>query len=203
MPPQPHYWRMEINHVHNEHEHASVSLKVILLVFAIVLVGALSYLVYLQRSAPDITDYSAPSVKKTTSTTRAETTEDTALACGDTKLYGFAMTFGNLWTGYKIKEVKPGYALITCYINMPTASTDEVWTSQSTTNFAKYASLFAVSVYTPAQWTTAQAGANKPTLLDQNGNYVWGWSPAQAYPDDLATVAADVENIVATFKLVP
>ena len=37
---------MQLNEIHNEGEHASVSLKVILLVFAVILVGTLSYLVW-------------------------------------------------------------------------------------------------------------------------------------------------------------
>lgn len=37
---------MQLNEVHNQHEHASVSLKVLLLIFVIVLVGALSYFVW-------------------------------------------------------------------------------------------------------------------------------------------------------------
>lgn len=57
---------MEINETHNEHEHASTSLKVVLLVFAIVLVGALAYLVWAANTAPDVTDYSA--TKTTTKT---------------------------------------------------------------------------------------------------------------------------------------
>lgn len=58
---------MEINETHNEHEHATMSMKVVLLIFAIVLVGALAYLVWTANTAPDTSDYSAPA------TTRAVT----------------------------------------------------------------------------------------------------------------------------------
>ncbi len=51
---------MELNDIHSEHEHATTSLKVVLLVFAIVLVGALAYLVWAQNTAPDTTGYSVP-----------------------------------------------------------------------------------------------------------------------------------------------
>lgn len=59
---------MELNEIHTEHEHATTSLKVLLLVFAIVLVGALAYLVWASNTAPDTTDNSAVVTKKTEST---------------------------------------------------------------------------------------------------------------------------------------
>ncbi|MDP3993007.1 MAG: hypothetical protein Q8Q05_02240 [bacterium] len=68
---------MELNEVHTEHEHATTSLKVLLLVFAIVLVGALSYLVWAQNTASDATDYSAAVTKKTTTETATPSTSTT------------------------------------------------------------------------------------------------------------------------------
>lgn len=65
---------MQLNEVHNEQEHASVSLKVILLVFAIILVGALGYLVWDAKNIQDTTDYSTPVVTKTVETTPEATT---------------------------------------------------------------------------------------------------------------------------------
>jgi len=192
---------MELNQpIHNEGEHASISLKIVLLIFAVVLVAALGYLVWQQNHAADTTDNSAPSVKKTATTTKTDTTAATAVACGN-QAYAFSLTFGNLWTGYKIKEVTSSDAIITCYFELPTTSSDAVWTTAAIDHDAKYASLFAVSVYTPTQWTAAQAEANKPTKLGENTNYVWGWSPAQAYPDNFATASADVKNVVATFAI--
>jgi len=49
------------------HNHATTSMKVLLLVFAVLLVGALGYMVYQQNTAPDETDYSTKVVKKTES----------------------------------------------------------------------------------------------------------------------------------------
>lgn len=70
---------MQLNEIHTEHEHATTSLKVVLLVFAIVLVGALSYLVWASNTAPDTTDNSATTVKPTTiSTTDWKTYTGTA-----------------------------------------------------------------------------------------------------------------------------
>jgi|SRR3989344_4805407 len=46
---------MELNETPTEHEHASVSLKVVLLIFAIVLIGALGYFVWNANQATDDT----------------------------------------------------------------------------------------------------------------------------------------------------
>lgn len=53
---------MELNEPFEGHEHATTSLKVILLVFALVLVGALAYLVSVTYNQPDTTEETAPSV---------------------------------------------------------------------------------------------------------------------------------------------
>jgi hypothetical protein len=44
---------MELNEIHTEHEHASTSLKVVLLIFAVVLIGALAYFVWNAGQTPD------------------------------------------------------------------------------------------------------------------------------------------------------
>jgi len=68
---------MELNEIHTDHEEATTSLKVVLLVFAVVLVGALSYLVWAQNTAPDTADNtSAPVTKKTETTTTKDETAD-------------------------------------------------------------------------------------------------------------------------------
>lgn len=56
---------MELNNM-DHHSNASTSMKVILFLFALVLVGSLGYFVYQQNTAADTTDYSAPktTVKK-------------------------------------------------------------------------------------------------------------------------------------------
>src|SRR3989344_5188173 len=120
--------------------HASPSMKLILLVFAIILVGVLGYFVYQQNTAADTTDNSTV-VKKSTSgsateTKTAKTADENLVACGDTAKYGFDLTFGSIWTGHKVTEVlekdmvpQPGYAVVTCYFTMPTTSTETVWTT--------------------------------------------------------------------------
>ena len=44
---------MELNEIHTEHEQATTSMKVVLLVFAVVLVGVLAYFVWNANQAPD------------------------------------------------------------------------------------------------------------------------------------------------------
>jgi hypothetical protein len=199
---------MELNEIHNPSEHASVSLKVVLLVFSLVLIGTLGYLVWDANNTPSTSNADPVPVAKQK---KVETSSPAALECGDTAKYGFSMTFGDKWNGYKIKQVlqkdmdpQPGYALVTCYFQMPTLSTEEVWTTASVDHDAKYASLFAVSVYTPAQWLASQEEANKPTKLGETTDYVWGWSQAQALPQDLqdSKISDDIKNVVATFAVV-
>ncbi len=61
---------MELNEVHTEHEQATTSLKVVLLVFVVVLVGALAYLVLVAKTTPDATDNSAAAVTNLLSTSK-------------------------------------------------------------------------------------------------------------------------------------
>jgi hypothetical protein len=197
---------MQLNEIHNPSEHASTSLKVILLVFALVLVGTLGYLVWdANNSTPAVAPEPAQVAKKKA----LEEAAKTPLACGDTTKYGFTMSFSDKWDGYKIKQVlqkdmepQPGYALVTCYFQMPTTSTDEAWTKAGTDHDPNYASLFAVSVYTPEQWQAAQEEPNRPTKLGETSDYIWGLSQAQSIPDDLAELYKDVKNVASTFSIV-
>ena len=83
---------MELNELHSDHEHASTSLKVVLLVFAVVLVLALGYLVWNQNVTTDTTDSSSTVIKKTTTTDPTadwETYTDTA--------NGFSLKYPSDW----------------------------------------------------------------------------------------------------------
>jgi len=193
---------MELNEMHTDHEQATTSMKVILLVFVLVLVGALGYLVWTANNTPDSTDNSGVVIKKTTTkaTTPAATPADNTVACGD-KAYAFSLTFGTLWNGYKVKEVKPAdnAAIIYCYFNMPT--TNSFYATASSTNLAGYASVFAVGVYTPTQWAAVVGTPDEGTKLGSNAGYVWNYSMAQADPDNFTALRANVKNVVATFAI--
>lgn len=183
---------------------ASGSTKALLLVFCLALITTLGYFVfnqdkYLVTSEEYVT---AKSVSKAKVAEQAGATDSKTVACGEEDQQ-FSLTFGDSWASYKVKELKSNDAVITCYFNLPTDSDETVWTTASTTNFANYASVFAVSVYTPAQFTAASAETNAPAKIYSNNTYVWAWAPAQALPQDLqdAKVSSEVKAIIATFQL--
>jgi len=57
---------MELNEVENDHHNATTSMKVVMLIFALVLTGALWYLVYYQNTAVDVTDNGSGALKTPT-----------------------------------------------------------------------------------------------------------------------------------------
>lgn len=203
---------MQLNEVHNEHEHAPVSTKVALLIFAVILVGALGYLVWANNKQTISDNTMVVVVKKTPTPTITATTTltptPTATATTDIVYtntdYGFTLTLTSKWKGYKIKTVKPtdGTAVAYLYINVPTTSTDATWIKDSSTNFAYYASVMAIGVYTTAEWDAMQAsGGPTDTKLTQNSQYVFGYSQAQSIPTDLTAAYKEVATVAATFKL--
>ncbi len=95
---------VELNKSEN-HEEASTSFKVVLLIFAIVLVGVLGYMVWLSNTNSTETE-STVKTKKTTSTTT--TTKTTTDPTADWKTYtstvvGFTVKYP---VDYVVKEVK-------------------------------------------------------------------------------------------------
>lgn len=67
---------MELNEPFEGHEHATTSLKVILLVFSIVVIGALAYLMGATYGQPEVAEEVAPSVKDKTEGQTTTTEED-------------------------------------------------------------------------------------------------------------------------------
>lgn len=111
--------------------------------------------------------------------------------------YGFELTFPQSWAGYKVFKKSITGTTATYYVGLPT--TDTAWTDSGVDK--GYASLFAVSVYTSAQWTTAAGGSGSiPSKLGEKGGYVFAWSSAQSSPSDLESKFSDNKTIVATFK---
>ncbi len=187
--------------------HVSPGLKFVLFLFAVVVVGALGYFTWMVNGETTDTEENAPKVKdKTEETSGGAALGAPIIACGN-KAYGYQLALGAKWADVKIKEYKPtdNSAIIHCYFGLPTTSTDGVWTTVAQDHEAGYASIFAVSVYTPAQWTVAKTEPNASTELDSNASYVWAWGSAQALPEDLqaSKIADDVKNVVATFQIAP
>jgi len=83
---------------HTNHEHASTSLKVILLVFAIVLVGTLGYLVWDFNRTPDTTDNSTPVAKKKTENTTTNSTNQSNKTSNTVKEDLFSVILPVGWT---------------------------------------------------------------------------------------------------------
>ncbi|MCR4278089.1 MAG: hypothetical protein NUV80_05070 [Candidatus Berkelbacteria bacterium] len=200
---------MQLNEVHTEHEHATTSLKVVLLVFAIVLVGALSYLVWAANTAPDTTDNSAATTQKTTATTPSTTSTVPSTTKTDStdswktysnSDYGFTLTLGDLWKGYKVKKAAPpditGNVAVYSF-TMPSTGNDA-----SPINDAGYREVFSVKVFTPSQYANTPDGV-RGVQLGSNSSYVYTYSTTQDAFEGQAAAVADIKNVVATFKLTP
>ena len=192
---------MELNEIHNpETEHAAVSLKVILLIFAIVLVGVLGYLVWDYQTAPDTADYSVPKLTKQTDSTPAAETETEADETAEWKTYsntefGFGLTFNEKWEGYKVKEVKRTENTKSIYFTMPLSGH-----AASEANAADYYPVLTIAVYTEEQYD-ALAGTNRGVKIAASDNYVFSYYGSQETIDALKAVQDDIANIVGTFKL--
>lgn len=111
--------------------------------------------------------------------------------------YGFELTFPQSWAGYKFFKKSISGSAATYYVGLPT--TDTTWTDSGVDK--GYASFFAVSVYTSAQWSTIAAeDGPTPTKLGEKSGYVFAWSSAQSTPSDLESKFNDTKTIIATFK---
>ena len=196
---------MELNETHTEHEQATTSLKVVLLVFAIVLVGALAYLVWAQNTAPDTPDNSAAVIKKTPTTPSTTSTTPSTTKTDSTDSwktytnsdYGFTLTFGDLWKGYKVKATTIDSAsTITYHFTIPYPGIEA-----SEINDKGYYSILVVSIFTKDEYNKVE---NKGLLLGSNDKYVFAYTTQQdASLERLVTLTDDAKNVVATFKLTP
>lgn len=114
--------------------------------------------------------------------------------------YGFQLTFPSTWA-YKFFPTKAESGVTAgYYVAIPTSDTT---IDESASGVDKgYASLFAISIYTPAQWDTAsKSGAPIPTLAVQNANFVVAYSmPNGIAPSDLAARVAEAKSVIATIK---
>lgn len=127
----------------------------------------------------------------------AEFTQKTNPWVYENEKYGFSLTFDGGWEGYEFfEETIQGIPVF--YLGLPTTQTGYLDGSVD----SGYASLFAISVYTPSKWNEVKNSEGpKPTLLKETDKYVFVWSSAQARPDDLKTQFDDIKNIIATFKV--
>lgn len=116
--------------------------------------------------------------------------------------YGFTMTFPDVWKGYRVFESQLADGTISLYVAVPT--TDATWKEENIDS--GYATIFAIGVLTPAQWTDVQAqgGPVEETYLTKNSNYVFTSSSAQAVPTDLISEynkTLKPADVIDTFKI--
>ncbi|MCL4386910.1 MAG: hypothetical protein M1355_00690 [Patescibacteria group bacterium] len=111
--------------------------------------------------------------------------------------FGFSLTFPTPWEGYKVKEAQGKYI----YFELPT--TDPNFTDTSSTQDAGYVSMFAISVYTKAEWNamTAEERQMEGEVITETTDYVYSWGQSQSGSDDTSARRADSESIIKTFKL--
>ncbi|MDD5693074.1 MAG: SH3 domain-containing protein [Patescibacteria group bacterium] len=127
------------------------------------------------------------------------TTDKNPLAYENTE-YGFKLTFPSSWSGYKFYKKVMDDGSIVLYAELPTS--DAAFATSSTSD-PGYASMFAISVLTQAQWDAVKNSEGpKPTYLGQNDKYIFAWSSAQANATDLATQFKEIKTIIDTFEAI-
>lgn len=147
--------------------------------------------------SPTTTATTTPSTSPSATTTTSPTPA-TSVVYTNTK-YGFQLTFPSTWAEYKVGEKnQPTYGYI-YYFGLPYVESTYL---QDPDMPAGSASLFALTVFTKAQWAQVQAdGGPFPTVVSETDQYVFAWGQGQAYPTELATFRADMNGIIASFKL--
>lgn len=179
---------------------------ILIILAAAVIIGG-GAVAYFYAKQPTFFDYMGPQVVHKNTNINANSNKNTNTASTqswktytNTK-YGFQLTFTDPWKGYKVFETTLTDGTIVLYVAVPT--TDTSWEE---TNIDKgYASLFAISVLTPAQWAQVESSEGpKDAYISKNGDWVFAWSPAQAAPQDLVDkygTTLKPSDIVATFEL--
>lgn len=146
-----------------------------------------------------ITDLKKAATATSSSTTPTTTSSNLVY---NNSTYNFSITFDKKWGEWKIKHAKNDGITATFYVEVPT--TDANYKTEAGSHDAGYASMFAISVWTKAEWAqTLQDPVQAETKLTENANYVFSWSHAQACPDDVMEkgIWNDINNVVKTFKL--
>ena len=140
--------------------------------------------------------------KKTTTTTTPVTTPAKTTAADwkvvkNTK-YGYQITLTDVWKGYRWEEV-PGPTGMTETISYYAPTTDTAVVENATLK-GKYAKIFNIEVFTPAQWAAADKTKNK--LIDTNDKYTFAYTTETVTATDLKTVDFGIPAVIATFKFV-
>lgn len=181
---------MELNEPFEGHEHASTSLKVVLLVFAVVLIGALAYLIQATYSQPDTTEEVAPSVMDETEETTTAT--DTEKTYSSTAGY-FSFDYPSDQAVYTMSGEGPDSTSVTA-----TASSTDVFVGDLNVEKSSEGIFFsALPGITSLSETTIQAqfSATKPENLAVTATTVGG-------KDGFKVVVKGDMSVVSTFYFV-
>jgi len=192
-----------------EKKHISTTTGLLIVLAAAVIIGG-GAIAYFYAMSPTSWDYMGNKTtvhKSSNANININTNANTNTAAVEAwknytnSKYGFTMTFPDAWKGYKVFETTLSDGSIALYVAVST--TDASWKEEKID--AGYASLFAISVLTPAQWAEVQAaGGPMDTYLTKNSNYVFTWSPTQAVPTDLISAynkTLKPGDVIDTFKL--
>lgn len=209
------------NEIHDNHEHASTSLKVILLVFAIVLVGTLGYLVWQQNNEADTTDYSAPTTAKKTNS--EENTEAITDETADWKTYtssrdGYSLKYPGNWEyneegetqlSLELREKNKNYSIEgsdTYAIGISVFANSKNETAMQIANGRKVSLGTNVGTVTITELKIGSEDAvqisdylQTATIMVKNGKQYWIVKPTFSEPND-TLISSVYKKLVTTFK---
>jgi S-layer homology domain/PsbP-like protein len=114
-------------------------------------------------------------------------------------IYGFSLTFDDLWRGVQVIEKKPATDSAQDYLYLCVPTTSKSWTDLQPGVFCPL-SLIVVSA---DKWEAYKTALQPfvPMVAGKNDKTVFAVSKAQDHPADGGAVMDDVDNLLATFKL--
>lgn len=191
---------MEINEKKEMAKWLAVAITGIIIGSSFVTVLGTQYFSGLQAEKTNdrLTKIEESLVKTSTAETDSDKSEDVIYI---NEKYGFQLTLPAIWKEYKAFEGSSSFInteIPSFSITMPT--TDEKWNEADVD--AGYASLFALTVMTEAQWAEIKSQEGPiPAYLGKAGKYVVGAEYPNAGPEDpkFNSYLEDVKGILATF----
>lgn len=177
-------------------EGTSKWLWIVLVIVIFIVAGYFGWNWYSTNKTKSSTATTTPTTTPTTTKTTETTTTGNLTYTNDK--YGFTLTFPATWKGYKFKEANIAGAIVTYYVEVPT--TDKTFTGDSLQD-AGYYSPFVITVMTLAQRDALNPEGPNDQLITKNSQYAFGWSQANGTPPSDWTKDADINTIIASFKL--
>lgn len=98
---------MDLHEPFEGHEHATTSLKVLLLVFCILLLATLGYFVWIQNTSSETSTETAPKVKDKTEETSTTDTVSSQKTYSNVK-HSFSVSYPTTWTYREFPDTKDG-----------------------------------------------------------------------------------------------